>query len=162
MNWRTIGTTWHARQGTRKLWGTSICGRDDARQFARPGPHDNPGRQALGRKALVVGIANEHSIAWGCARWLRALGADVAVTYRRERTRSFVEPLAAELESAIVMPLDVSQPGQMEAVFERIAKEWGGLDTVVHSIAFSPKEALCGRVVDVRRDDFMTTLDVSC
>jgi len=115
-----------------------------------------------GRKALVVGIANEHSIAWGCARSLRALGADVAVTYRRERTRSLVEPLAAELESPIVMPLDVSQPGQMEAVFERIAEEWGRLDTVVHSIAFSPKDALCNRVVEVRRDDFVTTLDVSC
>src|SRR5215469_8637419 len=115
-----------------------------------------------GRKALVVGIANQHSIAWGCARWLRALGADVAVTYRTEKTRRFVEPLAAELKSPIVMPLDVREPGQTEAVFERISKQWGRLDTVVHSIAYSPKEALCGRVVDVSRHDFMTTLDVSC
>ncbi|HUI97230.1 MAG TPA: enoyl-ACP reductase FabI [Xanthobacteraceae bacterium] len=115
-----------------------------------------------GRKALVVGIANEHSIAWGCAKWLRALGAEVAVTYRTEKTRKFVEALAAELDSPIVMPLDVREPGQTETVFERIAKEWGRLDTVVHSIAFSPKQALCGRVVDVTRHDFMTTLDVSC
>jgi enoyl-[acyl-carrier protein] reductase I len=115
-----------------------------------------------GRKALVVGIANEHSIGWGCAKWLRALGADVAVTYRTEKARTFVEPLAVELESPIVMPLDVREPGQLEAVFARIAKEWGRLDTLVHSISFSPKGDLRGRVVDVTHDGFMTTLDVSC
>jgi enoyl-[acyl-carrier protein] reductase I len=115
-----------------------------------------------GRKALVVGIANEQSIAWGCAKWLRALGADVAITYLNERARKFVEPLAHELESPICMPLNVTEPGQIEAVFARITKEWGRLDTVVHSIAFSPKDALCGRVVDVTRDGFMTTLEVSC
>lgn len=115
-----------------------------------------------GRRALVVGIANEQSIAWGCAKWLRALGADVAVTYLNDKAKKFVEPLAAELEAEMFMPLDVRQPGQMEAVFERIGKEWGRLDTLVHSIAFSPKEALCGRVVDVPHDGFLTTLDVSC
>jgi enoyl-[acyl-carrier protein] reductase I len=115
-----------------------------------------------GRKALVVGIANNQSIAWGCARWLRALGADLAITYLNDKARKFVQPLADELEATIFMPLNVSEPGQMEAVFERIAKDWGGLDTVVHSIAFSPKEALCGRVVDVTRDGFLITLDVSC
>lgn len=115
-----------------------------------------------GRKALVVGIANEQSIAWGCAKWLRALGADVAVTYLNEKAKKFVEPLAVELEAEIFMPLDVRQPGQTEAVFERIGKEWGRLDTLVHSIAFAPKEALCGRVVDVPHDGFLTTLDVSC
>ena len=118
--------------------------------------------QLEGRKALVVGIANDQSIAWGCAKWLRALGADLAVTYLNDRAKRFVEPLADELEAQIFMPLNVNEPGQMEAVFERIGKEWGRLDTVVHSIAFSPKEALCGRVVDVSRDGFMTTLDVSC
>ena len=115
-----------------------------------------------GRKALVVGIANENSIAWGCAKWLRALGADVAVTYLNEKAKKFVAPLAEELEATIFMPLNVSEPGQMEAVFERIGKDWGRLDTLVHSIAFSPKEALCGRVVDVGRDGFARTLDVSC
>jgi len=118
--------------------------------------------QLEGRKALVVGIANDQSIAWGCAKWLRALGADLAVTYLNDRAKRFVEPLADELEAQIFMPLNVNEPGQMEAVFERIGKEWGRLDTVVHSIAFSPKEALCGRVVDVSRDGFMATLDVSC
>jgi enoyl-[acyl-carrier protein] reductase I len=115
-----------------------------------------------GRKALVIGIANEQSIAWGCAKWLRALGADLAVTYLNEKAKRFVEPLANELEAKIFMPLNVNEPGQMEAVFERIAKEWGQLDVVVHSIAFSPKEALCGRVVDVARDGFAATMDVSC
>src|ERR1700753_1627403 len=85
-----------------------------------------------GRKGLVVGIANDQSIAWGCAKWLRALGADIAVTYLNEKARRFVEPLANELEAKIVMPLNVDEPGQMEAVFERIAAEWGRLDVVVH------------------------------
>jgi enoyl-[acyl-carrier protein] reductase I len=115
-----------------------------------------------GRKALVVGIANEQSIAWGCAKWLRALGADVAVTYLNEKAKKFVEPLAVQLEADIFMPLNVAEPGQMDAVFERIEQYWGSLDIVVHSIAFSPKEALCGRVVDVGREGFLTTMDVSC
>jgi enoyl-[acyl-carrier protein] reductase I len=115
-----------------------------------------------GKKCLVVGIANENSIAWGCAKAFRALGAEVAVTYVNAKAKKFVEPLAEELESAIFMPMDVNQPGQMEAVFERISKEWGRLDSVVHSIAFSPKDALHGRVVDVTREDFATTMEVSC
>ena len=115
-----------------------------------------------GKKGLIVGIANENSIAWGCAKAFRALGAEVAVTYVNDKAKKYVEPLARALEAPIIMPLDVNQPGQMEAVFERIGKEWGKLDFVVHSIAFSPKEALQGRVVDVSRDGFATTMDVSC
>jgi enoyl-[acyl-carrier protein] reductase I len=115
-----------------------------------------------GKKGLVVGIANENSIAWGCAKAFRAFGAEVAVTYLNDKARKYVEPLAQELEAPIVMPLDAREPGQMEAVFERIAGQWGSLDFVVHSIAFSPKEALQGRVVDVARDGFLTTMEVSC
>ena len=115
-----------------------------------------------GKRGLIVGIANENSIAWGCAKAFRAFGAELAVTYLNDKAKKYVEPLARELEAPIVMPLDVNAPGQMEAVFERIAKEWGKLDFVVHSIAFSPKEALQGRVVDVTRDGFLTTMDVSC
>jgi len=115
-----------------------------------------------GRKALVVGIANEHSIAWGCAKWLRALGADMAVTYLNEKAKRHVEPLARELEAEIFLPLDVRVEGQIESVFAAVEKKWGRLDSVVHSIAFSPKEALCGRVVDVEREGFLTTMDVSC
>ena len=115
-----------------------------------------------GRKALVVGIANEHSIAWGCAKWLRALGADMAVTYLNDKAKFFVEPLARELEAKICMPLDVQADGQLEAVFQAVENQWGRLDTLVHSIAFSPKETLRSRVIDVERAGFMTTLDVSC
>jgi enoyl-[acyl-carrier protein] reductase I len=115
-----------------------------------------------GKKGLVVGIANENSIAWGCAKAFRAFGAEVAVTYLNDKARKYVEPLAHELEAPIVMPLDAREPGQMEAVFERIAEQWGSLDFLVHSIAFSPKEALQGRVVDVSRDGFLTTMEVSC
>src|SRR5688572_30417918 len=115
-----------------------------------------------GKRGLIVGIANAHSIAWGCAKAFRALGAELAVTYLNDKAKKYVEPLARELEAPIVMPLDVRTPGQMEAVFERIKEEWGRLDFLVHSIAFSPKDALQGRVVDVSRDGFLTTLDVSC
>src|SRR5215467_3262504 len=114
-----------------------------------------------GKRGLIVGIANDQSIAWGCARAFRALGAELAVTYLNDKAKKFVEPLARELEAPIVMPLDVRTEGEMEAVFERIAKDWGSLDFVVHSIAFSPKEALQGRVVDVPRDGFLTTMGVA-
>jgi enoyl-[acyl-carrier protein] reductase I len=115
-----------------------------------------------GKKGLIVGIANEQSIAWGCAKAFRGLGAELAVTYLNEKAKKYVEPLARELEAPIMMPLDVRSPGEMEVVFDRIAKEWGELDFVVHSIAFSPKEALQGRVVDVQRDGFLITMDISC
>jgi enoyl-[acyl-carrier protein] reductase I len=115
-----------------------------------------------GKKGLIVGIANDQSIAWGCAKAFRALGAELAITYLNDKARKFVEPLAGELEAPILLPLDVGVPGQMEAVFERIDQEWGKLDFLVHSIAFSPKEALQGRVVDVPREGFATTMDVSC
>jgi enoyl-[acyl-carrier protein] reductase I len=115
-----------------------------------------------GKKGLIIGIANDQSIAWGCAKAFRALGAELAVTYLNDKAKKYVEPLARELEAPIMMPLDVRTPGQMEAVFERIAKDWGRLDFAVHSIAFSPKDALQGRVVDVSRDGFLTTMDVSC
>ena len=114
------------------------------------------------KKGLIVGIANENSIAWGCAKAFRAFGADIAVTYLNDKAKKYVAPLAREIEAPIVMPLDVTAPGQMEAVFDRIAKVWGRLDFVVHSIAFSPKEALQGRVVDVGREGFNTTMEVSC
>jgi enoyl-[acyl-carrier protein] reductase I len=115
-----------------------------------------------GKQGLIVGIANDQSIAWGCAKAFRALGAEVAVTYLNEKAKKFVEPLARELEAPILMPLDVRTPGQVEAVFERIEKEWGRLDYLIHSIAFSPKDTLCGRVVDVPQDGFLMTMDVSC
>jgi len=115
-----------------------------------------------GKKGLVIGIANEQSIAWGCAQAFHGLGAKLAVTYLNDKAFKYVEPLARQVEAPIVMPLDVRTPGQMEAVFDKIRDEWGELDFAVHSIAFSPKDALQGRVVDVGRDGFLTTMDVSC
>jgi len=115
-----------------------------------------------GKRGLIVGIANENSIAWGCAKAFRAFGAELAVTYLNDKARKYVEPLAQAVEAQIVMPLDVRAAGQVEAVFERIAEQWGSLDFVVHSIAFSPKDALQGRVADVSRDGFLTTMEVSC
>jgi enoyl-[acyl-carrier protein] reductase I len=121
-----------------------------------------PAKLLEGKRGLIVGIANDRSIAWGCAKAFRALGSELAVTYINQKTKTYVEPLARELEAPILMPLDVRVPGQMEAVFELIAKDWGALDFVVHSIASAPKEALQGRVVDVERDGFLTTMEVSC
>jgi len=115
-----------------------------------------------GKRGLIVGIANDQSIAWGCAKAFRAFGAELAVTYLNDKAKKYVEPLARELDAAIVMPLDARVSGQMEVVFEQIAEKWGELDFVVHSIAFSPKDALQGRVVDVSREGFLTTMDVSC
>jgi enoyl-[acyl-carrier protein] reductase I len=115
-----------------------------------------------GKKGLIVGIANDQSIAWGCARAFRALGAELAVTYLNEKAKKFVEPLAKDLEAKIFVPMDVAIEGQIENVFDRIRDEWGQLDFLLHSIAFSPKEALYGRVTDVPRAGFQATMDISC
>jgi enoyl-[acyl-carrier protein] reductase I len=90
------------------------------------------------------------------------LGSELAVTYLNDKARKHVEPLAREVEAAIMMPLDMRIPGQLEAVFGRISEEWGSLDFVIHSIAFSPKEALHGRVVDVPCEGFLSTMEISC
>ena len=115
-----------------------------------------------GFKALVVGIANEHSIAYGCAKAFRELGADVAITYVNEKTRTYVEPLAEALEAPIFMPLNVETPGMLEQVFERIANDWNRLDIVLHSIAFAPKEELRGLLIDCSPEGFKRAMDVSC
>jgi len=115
-----------------------------------------------GKKGLVVGIANENSIAYGCAEGFRRLGAELAITYLNDRAKPYVEPLAREVDASIFMPLDVQQEGQLEAVFDAITQQWGRLDFILHSIAFAPKEALHGRVVDCPRDGFMVAMDVSC
>ena len=115
-----------------------------------------------GYRGLIVGVANDQSIAWGCARAFRALGAELAITYLNEKARPHVEPLAEAVEAPIVMPLDVSVPGELEAVFERIGETWGELDFVVHSIAFSPRDTLAGRVTDAPREGFLKTMDISC
>jgi enoyl-[acyl-carrier protein] reductase I len=115
-----------------------------------------------GRKALVVGVANDRSIAWGCAEAMRLAGADIAMTYLNDRAKPHVEPLARQVEAALFMPLEVREKAQIDALFEAIAAKWGRLDILVHSIAFAPKEALTGRVIDCPREGFLTAMDVSC
>src|SRR6185369_12864170 len=101
-----------------------------------------------GRKALVIGIANDSSIAYGCAKAFREAGADLAITYLNEKARPYVEPLARELEAPLFLPLDVSKPGELESVFEAVTSKWGKLDILVHSIAFAPKEDLQGGLLN--------------
>ncbi|KVQ08401.1 enoyl-ACP reductase [Burkholderia ubonensis] len=115
-----------------------------------------------GRKALILGIANEHSIAYGSARAFRELGAELAITYANDKTRPYVEPLARELGAALVMPLDVSKQGEMDALFDAIRRTWGRLDTAVHSIAFAPKADLQGGLINSSAEGFATAMDVSC
>lgn len=119
-------------------------------------------RRLEGKKGLVVGIANEHSIAWGCARAFRAFGAELAITYLNDKAKPFVEPLARKLEAPLFLPLDVQVEGQMEAVFAAIGERWGRMDFALHSIAFAPKDDLHGRVVDCSREGFLQAMDVSC
>jgi enoyl-[acyl-carrier protein] reductase I len=115
-----------------------------------------------GKKALVTGIANDQSIAWGCAKAFDALGADLAITYLSEKTKKYVDPLLNEVKPQIYMPLDLGHPGELEAVFEAIEKEWGELDILLHSIAFAPKQDLQGRVVDCSKEGFLTAMELSC
>ena len=115
-----------------------------------------------GKKGLITGIANDQSIAYGCARAFRRQGAELAVTYLNDKARPYVEPLAQELEAAVFMPLDVRVEGSMEAVFANIDKRWGRLDFALHSMAFAPKDDLHGRVTDCSREGFLLAMDISC
>jgi enoyl-[acyl-carrier protein] reductase I len=115
-----------------------------------------------GKKALVTGIANDQSIAWGCAKAFRAFGADLAITYLNDKARPHVEPLAKEVEASIFMPLNLQVEGQLEALFGVIKEQWGKLDICVHSIAFAPKADLQGRVVDCSKEGFLLAMEISC
>jgi enoyl-[acyl-carrier protein] reductase I len=115
-----------------------------------------------GHKALVVGIANEHSIAYGCAKAFRELGADLALTYLNDKARPHVEPLARALDASIFLPLDVSTPGALESTFDAVSERWGRLDILVHSIAFAPKEDLQGGILNCSPAGFAKAMDVSC
>ena len=115
-----------------------------------------------GKKGLVIGIANDQSIAWGCARALRDAGAELAVTWLNDKARPHVEPLAQQVQAAIALPLDVSLPEQGVVLFEQIAQQWGRLDFLIHSIAFAPQQDLHGRVVDTSSAGFAQAMDISC
>lgn len=114
------------------------------------------------KKGLVIGIANDKSIAWGCASAFRRFGADLAVTYLNDKAKPYVEPLAEQLGSEIFMPCDVQQEGELEKVFETVEQRWGKLDFVLHSIAFAPRDDLHGRVTDCTQEGFAQAMDVSC
>jgi enoyl-[acyl-carrier protein] reductase I len=114
-----------------------------------------------GKKGLVVGIANEHSLAYGCARHFRSSGADLAITYLNEKAEPYVRPVATDLGSEIIMPCDVTVPGQLEAVFAEISKKWGRLDFLLHSIAYARAEDLHGRIIDCSADGFAFAMQVS-
>lgn len=115
-----------------------------------------------GHKALVVGVANDQSIAWGCAKAFHTVGADLAITWLNDKARPHVEPLAREVEASITGPLDVSVPGQLEAIFEQVRTQWGRLDILVHSIAFAPKEDLQGGLLSCSAEGFAKAMDISC
>ncbi|TVQ83921.1 MAG: enoyl-[acyl-carrier-protein] reductase FabI [Micavibrio sp.] len=115
-----------------------------------------------GKKGLVVGMANDQSIAWGCAKLFRAAGAELAVTYQNEKAETYVRPLAEQLDAPIIMPLDVREEEPQNALFSTIEEKWGRLDFLVHSIAFAPKEDLHGRVTDCSLKGFLTAMDISC
>ena len=115
-----------------------------------------------GRKGLIVGIANEHSLAWSAARHFSSAGAELAITYLNDTAKPFVEPLAREAGSSLLLPCDVSRPGQLETVFETIEREWGRLDFLLHSIAWARKEDLHGRLTDCSAEGFAQSMLISC
>lgn len=114
------------------------------------------------KRGLVVGVANDQSIAWGCAEAFRKDGAEVALTYLNEKAKPHVGPLAERLNAPIFAPLDITDDAQLEALFATIREKWGKLDFVLHSIAFAPKADLQGRVVDCSREGFSAAMDISC
>ena len=115
-----------------------------------------------GKRGLIIGMANEHSIAYGCARAMRRLGAELAISYASERTEPFVRPLIVQLEAPISQVCDVEQPGDLEALFATVRDTWGRLDFALHAVAFAPQEALRGRVIDCSAAGFAQAMDVSC
>jgi enoyl-[acyl-carrier protein] reductase I len=115
-----------------------------------------------GKRGLVVGVANQASIAYGCAQAFRAAGAQLALTYLNDKAEPYVRPLAEDLETALVLRCDVRAPGELEAVFGAIRDAWGGLDFLLHAIAFAPKEDLHGRLTDSSAEGFALAMDVSC
>ena len=115
-----------------------------------------------GKRGLVMGIANDRSIAWGIAKAVANQGAELAVTFQGEALEKRVRPLAAELGTQLVLPCDVTDPASLDQVFAALKQHWGTLDFVVHAIAYSDKEELKGRYVDTSRENFLRTLDISC
>ncbi|KAF0132502.1 enoyl-ACP reductase FabI [Methylocystis sp. L43] len=125
-------------------------------------PESRIGDMLRGKRGLVVGVANENSIAFGCASKLRAFGAELAVTYANEKSERYVRPLAEQIQASLIMPLNVEHPGELKAAFDQIRTEWGRLDFVIHSIAFAPRDDLHGRVIDCSLQGFQQAMQISC
>jgi enoyl-[acyl-carrier protein] reductase I len=126
-----------------------------------------PAREAIrpiltGHKSLIVGIANDQSIAYGCAEAFRASGAELAITWLNDKARPYVEPIGEALGAEIMAPLNVENPGELEALVDEIRHRWGKLDSLIHSIAFAPKEDLQGGLLDCSAAGFARAMDVSC
>ncbi len=119
-------------------------------------------KSLLGKKGLIVGIANEQSIAYGCAQKFRDAGANLAITYLNTKARHYVEPLKDKLGAEIFLPCDVREPGQVQALFRQLEDTWGELDFLLHSVAFAPRNDLHGRVTDCSREGFDMAMNVSC
>ncbi len=115
-----------------------------------------------GKRGLVMGVANNRSLAWGIAKAARNAGAQLALTYQGDALRKRVEPLATELGALVAGHCDVTDPASIDAVFARLQEEWGGLDFLVHAIAFSDKDELDGRYVDTTESNFARTMQISC
>lgn len=114
-----------------------------------------------GKRGLVMGLANDKSIAWGIARAVAAEGAQLAFSYQGEALKKRVDPLAAQLGSSLVLPCDVGDEASIDTLFQALRQEWGSLDFVVHAIGFSDKDQLRGRYADTTRDNFLMTMDIS-
>ena len=123
---------------------------------------EGPKGALAGKKALVIGIANNQSIAYGCALAFHALGAELAITYLNDKTKQYTQSLVDRLEASLYLPCDVRVEGELESVFQAIEQKWGKLDIALHSIAFAPREDLHGRVIDCSREGFLTAMDISC
>jgi enoyl-[acyl-carrier protein] reductase I len=115
-----------------------------------------------GKRGLIMGVANNRSIAWGISQSCHRHGAQLAFTYQGDALKKRVEPLAASLGSNLVLPCDVTDASSLDAAFDAVGKAWGGLDFVVHAIAFSDKDELTGRYVDTSEANFNKTLNISC
>jgi enoyl-[acyl-carrier protein] reductase I len=115
-----------------------------------------------GKKGVVLGVANEHSIAYGCARVFQQAGAELAITYANDKAEPYVRPLAQSLNASIIMPCDIQDDEQVTALFQTLQKEWGTLDFLLHAIAFAPRADLHGRVTDCSKDGFLEAMDISC
>ncbi|NRA74095.1 MAG: enoyl-ACP reductase FabI [Rickettsiales bacterium] len=115
-----------------------------------------------GKKGLIIGVANEHSIAWGCAKAISHYGAKLALTYQKDKTKEHVEPLLKEVPVEIFRQLDITVPEHFSSLVEEIKYKWSKLDFLIHSIAFAPKEDLQGRVIDSSREGFLLATEISC